>query len=115
MLLCVDIGNTHIKLGLFDGERLAARWRLATDRARLADEYAVLLLNLLAAEGLAREAIRGCAISSVVPALSQEWAELARRYLRCEPVSVGPGVETSMVVQTDYPAEVGTDLIVSAV
>jgi type III pantothenate kinase len=115
MLLCADIGNTHIKLGLFEGEGLAARWRLATDRARLADEYAVLLLNLLAAEGLERAAIHGCAISSVVPSLSQEWADLARRYLRCEPLIVGPGVETSMLVRTDYPAEVGTDLIVSAV
>ena len=115
MLLCVDIGNTHIKLGLFEGERLAARWRLATDRARLADEYAVLLLNLLATEGLARETIRGCAISSVVPSLAQEWAELSRRYLGSEPVVVGAGTETSMVVHTDYPAEVGSDLIVSAV
>ncbi len=115
MLLCVDIGNTHIKLGLFEAERLAARWRLATDRSRLAEEYAVLLLNLLATEGLAREAIHGCAISSVVPALSQEWAQLSRRYLACEPVIVSPGIKTSMVVNTDYPAEVGSDLIVSAI
>jgi type III pantothenate kinase len=115
MLLCVDIGNTNIKLGLFDGEALAAHWRIATDRARLADEYAALLLNLLAAEGLGRERITGCAVSSVVPALRQEWADLSRRYLKREAVIVGPGVATSMPVNTDYPSEVGSDLIVNAV
>jgi type III pantothenate kinase len=115
MLLCVDIGNTNIKLGLYDGERLAGHWRIATERTRLAAEYAMLLLNLLHAEGLAREAIDGCVLSSVVPALGQEWAELARRYLRVEPVVVGPGVQTGLAVHTDYPSEVGSDLIVNAV
>src|SRR5262249_52131830 len=115
MLLCVDIGNTHIKLGLFEGERLAARWRLATDRSRLADEYAVLLLNLLSTEGLAREAIRGCAISSVVPSLAQEWADLSPRYLGSVAAVVGRGLETRMEVPPPYPAEVGPDPIVSAI
>ena len=64
MLLCIDIGNTNIKLGLFEGERLRCRWRIATDRMRLTDEYAMLLLNLLASEGLSRGDMTGCAISS---------------------------------------------------
>lgn len=115
MLLCVDIGNTNIKLGLFDGERLAGHWRIATERARLAAEYAMLLLNLLQADGLQRDAIDGCVLSSVVPALGQEWAALARRYLRVEPVVVGPETRTDLPVHTDYPSEVGADLIVNAV
>src|SRR5512133_1883789 len=60
MLLCIDIGNTNIKLGLFEGDRIRSRWRVATDRTRLADEYAVLLLNLLQTEGIQLKEISGC-------------------------------------------------------
>jgi type III pantothenate kinase len=115
MLLCVDIGNTNIKLGIYDDEQLRSHWRIATDRSRLAPEYAMLLFNLLASEGLQPADIRGCAVSSVVPVLAQEFAELSRRYLKLEPIVVGPGVETSLLINTDYPAEVGPDLIVNAV
>jgi type III pantothenate kinase len=115
MLLCVDIGNTNIKLGIYDNEQLRSHWRIATDRSRLAPEYAMLLLNLLASEGLRRGDIGGCVISSVVPVLTQEFAELSRRYMKLEPLVIGPGMETNMIINTDYPTEVGTDLIVNAV
>ncbi len=115
MLLCTDIGNTNIKLGLFDGDRLRCRWRIATDRARLADEYAMLLLNLLAAEELSRADMTGCAISSVVPGLTQEFGDLSRRYVGQEPLIVTPDTPTGMAIKTDYPQEVGSDLIVNAV
>lgn len=105
MLLCVDIGNTNIKLGLFDDEQLIGHWRIATDRARLAAEYAMLLLNLLASENFHPGNVSDCTISSVVPPLTQEFVELSRRYLNQEPVVIGPGIRTSMVVNTDYPAE----------
>lgn len=114
MLLCVDIGNTNIKLGLFNGESLAARWRISTNRTLLSDEYAALLINLLNTENLHREEIDGCAISSVVPSLGQEWGLLARRYLHLEPLIVSPGLPTSMTIHTDNPSEVGPDLIVNA-
>jgi type III pantothenate kinase len=114
MLLCIDIGNTNIKLGLFDGESMRCRWRIATDRERLTDEYAMLLLNLLSTEGLEIHEIHGCAISSVVPVLSQVFGELSERYLKQEPLILGPGTNTGMQVHTDYPAEVGADLIVNA-
>ncbi len=113
MLLTIDIGNTNIKLGLFDGDEIRAHWRLATMRERLADEYAMLLLTLLASVGLRKEEISGCAISSVVPVLTQEFTELSRRYLHLEPVVVGPNVQTGLLIRTDYPAEVGPDLIVN--
>lgn len=115
MLLCVDIGNTNIKLGLFEGENIRSHWRINTDRTRLADEYAMLLLNLLASDGIQREDITGCAISSVVPALTQEFSRLAERHLKLDPVVVGRGVKTDMKICTDYPAEVGVDLITNAV
>ena len=114
MLLCIDIGNTNIKLGLFEGDCLRHNWRIATERARLADEYAMLLLDLFASQGLDRQAVTGCAISSVVPALTGVFSDLARRHLKQEPLIAGPGSVTGMAVHTDYPTEVGSDLITSA-
>jgi type III pantothenate kinase len=115
MLLCIDIGNTNIKLGLFDKDKLRAHWRIATDRNRLTDEYAMLLLDLFAAERIVVSDVTGCIISSVVPPLSPVFTELAARYLRQTPVVVGPGIKTGLSIRTDNPAEVGADLIVNAV
>jgi type III pantothenate kinase len=115
MLLCIDIGNTNIKLGLFDNGKPCAHWRIATDRAKLADEYAMLLLDLFAAEHIRVSDVTGCAVSSVVPPLTPVFTELARRYLKQAPVIVGPGVKTGISIRTDNPAEVGADLIVNAV
>jgi type III pantothenate kinase len=116
MLLCIDIGNTNIKLGLFDGETICCHWRVSTDPARLADEYAMLLLNLLAAEGLRPGNVTGCAISSVVPALTQIFSELSQRYFKQEPLVIRPGVNTGMMeIRTDFPGEVGPDLVINAV
>ena len=115
MLLCIDIGNTNIKLGLFRNGNPCAHWRIATDRAKLADEYAVLLLALFAAEHMAPGDVTGCAISSVVPPLTPIFAELAKRYLKQDPIIVGPGCKTGLSIRTDHPAEVGADLIVNAV
>jgi len=115
MLLCIDIGNTNIKLGLFADGKPRAHWRIATDRAKLADEYAMLLLDLFAAERVQAGEVTSCAISSVVPPLTPAFAEISRRYLKQEPVIGGPGIKTGLSIRTDHPAEVGADLIVSAV
>jgi type III pantothenate kinase len=115
MLLCIDVGNTHTKLGLFQGEQILYHWRIATDRGRLPDEYAMLLLSLFAAEKIELSQVSGCCISSVVPALGQVFNELTQRYFRQTPVVVGPGIKTGLRVNTDHPAEVGSDLIVNAV
>jgi type III pantothenate kinase len=115
MLLCIDIGNSNIKFGLFEDGTPRAHWRIATDRAKLADEYAMLLLDLFAAERIGVSDVTGCIMSSVVPPLSPVFAELAARYLRQTPLVVGPGVKTGLSIRTDNPAEVGSDLIVNAV
>lgn len=115
MLLCIDIGNTNIKLGLFEGDKIRAHWRISTERTRLADEYAMLLLDLFRAAQIPLEAVSGVALSSVVPPLTPEFVELSKRYLKQTPLVVGPGVKTGMNIRTDHPAEVGSDLIVHAV
>jgi len=114
MLLCIDIGNTNIKIGLFEGEQMRAHWRIATDRANLADEYAMLLLNLFSTESLDFSDISGCAISSVVPALTPIFTELVENYMHMEPLVLRQDTITSMRIKTDYPAEVGSDLVMNA-
>lgn len=114
MLLCIDIGNTNIKLGLFSGEKLQQSWRINTNRASLADEYAVIVRNLFEGEGLAIQSISGCAISSVVPSLTQEFVDFSRRYLKQEPVLPGPETHMELKIDTEYPVEVGSDLMMYA-
>ncbi len=115
MLLCIDIGNTNIKLGLLSGEQIRYRWRIATDRARLADEYAMLLLDLFRSDEVAVHQITGCAISSVVPSLTQVFDELVQRYLKQTALVLRSDIVTGMNINTDIPAEVGSDLIVNAI
>lgn len=114
MLLCIDIGNTNIKLGLLDGETIVHSWRISTDRTELAAEYAMLILNLFEKENIQTSSISGCAISSVVPVLTQEFVELSDRYLNLNPVILGPDSVTDMKINTDYPTEVGSDLVMNA-
>lgn len=115
MLLCIDIGNTNIKFGLYKGEKLVTHWRIFTDTSKLADEYAVLLLSLFASESISKEDIHGCAISSVVPELTIAFHDLVKRHLDLEAVIVGRVKKPILRINTDNPAEVGPDLIANAV
>jgi type III pantothenate kinase len=112
MLLAVDVGNTNIVSGVFapDG-RLAASWRWATDNARMPDEYAALLGWSLADAGISRGAIAGVVLSSVVPPLTTTFGELARGYLRQEPLVVSARIRTEVPLLVDTPDEVGADRI----
>lgn len=114
MLLCIDIGNTNIKIGLFDGETMEQFWRFSTARAKLADEYAMLILDLFSSVGLKSDVVTGCALSSVVPALTQEFQELIKRYFSTDVVMFDPKMDIGLSINTDYPAEVGHDLIMNA-
>jgi len=114
MLLAIDIGNTEITLGVFDGEKLRARWRLATRIHRVADEYAVLLMNLLQHQGLKLKDIQEIAICCVVPPLLSTIADMCQRYFNIKPFVVGAGVKTGVRIRMDNPREVGADRIVNA-
>jgi type III pantothenate kinase len=115
MLLCIDIGNTNITMGLYEGETLGPRWRLATDHERMPDEFILQLLGLLGLAGLGREDISGAAIASVVPPLTGKWVEVCRRGLDSDPLVVDGSVETGVRILYDNPAAVGADRIVDAV
>ncbi len=114
MLLAVDVGNTNVTLALFDGERLAADWRLTSRREWTADELAVELRQLFELRGFGLEVVTGVVISSVVPTINPALVEASRRYLKCEPVMVGPGVKTSVRIRYDNPKDVGADRIANA-
>ena len=113
MLLAVDIGNTNVTFGVFEGEELRATWRMATSVNQMADEYAALLLNLLRYQGLETADIKEIAICCVVPPLLSTFEELFERYFHVSPLVVGPGVKTGVNIRFENPREVGTDRIVN--
>jgi type III pantothenate kinase len=115
MLLCIDIGNTNIKLGLYKGEELVTHWRIYTNENKLSDEYSVLVLSLFESEGINKDEIDGCAISSVVPELTIAFKDLVNRHLDLEPVIVGYVKHPVIHINADNPKEVGPDLIANAV
>ncbi len=113
MLLALDIGNTNIVAGVFEGAILRAQWRLATQRDRTADEFAVFLKVALEIKGFTFGDLDGVAISSVVPSLTPQAARFARDYLECEPVVIGPETDTGLINDYDRPREVGADRLVN--
>ena len=115
MLLVVDAGNTQTHFGTFDGERLVEHWRFATVRTSTADELGAALRNLLELRGVGMADLNASIVSSTVPELGPEWAEMARRYLGHEMVVVGPGIKTGMPLRYDNPREIGADRLVNAV
>lgn len=113
MLLAIDIGNTNITLGVFEGEQLRTTWRMATDVNKMADEYAVLLLNLMRHHGLDTSDVNEIALCCVVPPALAIFEELLQRYFDASPLIVGVGVKTGVSIRMDNPREVGTDRIVN--
>jgi type III pantothenate kinase len=115
LLLTVDMSNTGIKFGIYPlhGDILRARWRIATDREKTSDEYAMLLAELLRHAGLQLEAISDMILASVVPALTPVFAELAVRYLGREPIAVSHQMDLGVRLLVDNPWETGTDRIMS--
>ena len=114
MLLTIDVGNTNITLGVFEGEELRATWHIATGIDRMADEYAALLLNLLDYQSLNPTDIKEVAMCSVVPPLTATFEELIQQYFHITPLVVGAGVKTGVRIRMDDPREVGADRIVNA-
>ena len=115
MLLAIDIGNTNVKIGIFDGDELKATWNLATGIHRTSDEYGALMLGLMERKRVSPSKITGVALCSVVPPLLPAFMELCRKYLNTKPLVVEAGVKTGMRIRLDNPREVGSDRVVAAV
>lgn len=115
MLLVMDIGNTNIKLGVFKGDDLVSSWRIQTQMGRTADEYGLVIMDLLIRDKHDINDIEGIAISSVIPSLNYTLEHMCQYYLHKKPLIVGPGVKTSLNIKYDNPKEVGSDRIVNSV
>ncbi|GAB4502705.1 MAG: type III pantothenate kinase [Anaerolineales bacterium] len=114
MLLTLDLGNTNLTIGLYNGETLAWHWRLATDHQRMPDEYGLQLLGLLNHAGFSPAALTGVALASVVPPLTGRLAQACREYLKSEPLVVDAGVKTGVRIRYEDPRAVGADRVCDA-
>ena len=112
-LLVVDVGNTNIVLGIYRGEELVDSWRLATARERTADEYGIVVRQLVA--DALHENVEGAIVASVVPPLNSTIRAMITKYFEIEPLFVEPGIKTGLSILMDNPLEVGADRIVNAV
>lgn len=115
MLLAIDIGNSNIVLGVFDGSRLLESWRLATMRERTADELGLTVDALFARSRIERAAVRSIILGSVVPPLTGTMQEMTRRYFGVAPLTIEAGTNTGMPILYEQPSEVGADRIVNGV
>lgn len=114
MLLCIDLGNTNITFGLYQGDDLGYHWRIKTDHHKMPDEYGILLLNLMAHAGRQPQDVTGICMCSVVPPLIGILDECCRAYFGRAPLMVDAGVETGVKIRYDNPSEVGADRVVDA-
>jgi len=115
MLLAIDVGNTNIVLGLFDGAKLREQFRLESHRGRTIDEFAAMTLQLLAMKHIEPDSVDAAVIASVVPPLTEPLVEVVRRVFGREALVVGPGTRTGMAILIENPREVGADRIADAV
>ena len=114
MLLAIDIGNTNITLGVFDGDALSATWRLSTERSKTSDEYSATLMQMLQLRDMAAQQIDAVALCSVVPPLTPTFVDLCKTHFGVEPLVVGAGTKTGVRILYDNPRDVGADRIVDA-
>lgn len=115
MLLAIDIGNTNIVLGVYEGKKLVAHWRLLTQPERTADEYGVIISHLVSSHGVRRDQIHAIIASCVVPPMLGMTQELGEKFFGMSPMVVGPGIKTGMPILYDNPKDVGADRIVNSV
>ena len=115
MLLTIDIGNTNLTLGLYDSNNMAAHWRLATDYARMPDEYGLQFQGLVQNAKHTVKDVTGVCLASVVPQLTGRVTQACREYLDLEPFVVDVGIKTGIKVRYDDPKAIGADRIADAV
>lgn len=115
MIIAIDVGNTNITMGVYDGETLTGTYRLTSKLQRTSDEYGVDLLSFLEHNGITVENIEGAIVASVVPNIMHSLNGGIERYLKKKPMIVGPGLKTGIKIVTENPKELGADRVVDAV
>lgn len=115
MLLAIDVGNTNLVFGVFEGSSLIASFRTATHQAYTEDEYGLIFDNLLRSKGINSKGFEGGIISSVVPSLTTVLEKMCVKYLTFKPILVGPGIKSGINIKYENPREVGADRIANAV
>ena len=115
MILVIDVGNTNLTLGVYDGEALKATFRMMTKTPRTSDEYGVMLTTLLNTRGISTQMIEGCIVASVVPDVMHSLMGGITRYIGVKTLTVGPGLKTGINIITADPKAIGADRIVDAV
>jgi len=113
MLLAIDIGNTNVVLGIFQGQTLKGHWRLATKVSRTADEYGLLFVNILQRVGIESEHVTDAIVSSVVPSLTGVFDEMVGTYFNRAPLIVSPDLEMGIRIVYPNPREIGSDRLVN--
>ena len=111
MLLAIDIGNSNISIGVFDGEALVLKAKIAAKTERSADEYAALLYDLFRLHGVAQQSVTACILSSVVPGLTGLVETAAQTVASVPLCRVGPGIRTGFRIRIDDPSQLGGDLV----
>lgn len=115
MILALDIGNTNIVLGTIENDKILFTGRLATDKLKTADEYALLFSGMLSMNNIDVKSIEGVIISSVVPPLILTLRRAIRKLTKLEPMVLGPGLKTGLNIKIDNPAQLGCDQVADAV
>lgn len=115
MIVVMNIGNSNIVMGVYEGESLRYHWRFSTDRNKTEDEYGMLVKSLFDSVGLALHQVSGVIFSSVVPPMNFIIERMCEKYLHRKALVVGPGIKTGLNIKYEYPREVGSDRIVNAV
>lgn len=115
MILVIDVGNTNMTFGVYDGERLEATFRIMTKTPRTSDEYGVMITQLLGNKEISVQSLEGCIVASVVPDVMHSLIGAIVRYIGVSPLTVGPGTKTGIKIVTEDPRAIGADRIVDAV
>mgnify|MGYP003303282611 CR=1 FL=1 len=115
MLLVIDIGNTNITLGVYNKDELVFVSRLATDKSKTPDQYAIDLKQIFALYETPLSSISGAAISSVVPEITGTASEAIEKLTGCKAMVLGPGIKTGMNILIDNPAQLGADLLAGCI
>ncbi len=115
MLLCIDVGNTNIVMGVAEQDRIIAHWRIRTEKDATSDEIGIIVANLFETPGLHTKDITDIIVSCVVPSLLNVLEEFSQRYFGISPMIVGPGLKTGILIKYNNPRDVGADRVVNAV